>query len=378
MKWNFAINLYDLLFLGTISTGLTFSVLLFLVKRINQKANRFLGLVLLIIVLWMVWVLSIDIHLSQYFPRWSWVPLQYSLSIGPLIYFYIRKLLNPERRFKLADWLHFFPLIFEQGVLIVEVLESRRTAMATFDTKAFLVLNPVVQALALISVLSYVFLSFRQLRNYHELLAEQFSDADRYQYRWLQRLLVGFGLLWLLWAPFITVDFVFYHYSLSISSYYPLYLLLSVMIVWTGAEVFLRPEFVIFELPIVKPSFSPPSDELQQLTGWLEAQIEANLFHHNAGLTLRELAEALEVHPNELSRIINSGTGKNFNDFINTYRIEEVKRKMLDPIYDHITLLGIAFDCGFNSKTTFNRTFKNMTGQSPAEYKSSLKTVPIL
>src|SRR5258708_25402324 len=70
---------------------------------------------------------------------------------------------------------------------------------------------------------------------------------------------------------------------------------------------------------------------------------------------------------------MNVALGKNFNDFINEYRIREVARKMQDPAYDRITLLGIAYDCGFNSKTTFNRAFRQMTGKSPAEYKNYLK-----
>ena len=380
IKWSFGIDFYDLVFLATISAGLIFSCLLFFVKRINQKANRFLGLALLAIVLWMIWVLGIDVGLGRYFPLWSWLPLQFSLSIGPLIYWYVRKLLDPGQKLKTADWLHFSPLLIEQGVLVVEFMESRKTGRATYNTAAFTMLNPAVQAMALASVLIYLFLSLHLLRNYHRGLADHLSDADSYQYRWLQRLLAGFGCLWLLWAPFTAIDFMFYHYSLGINNYYPLYLLLAAMIVWIGIEAFLRPEFVVIDLPQVKPAIAlePPSADMRLLTAWLEERMVQNLFYRNAGLTLRGLAEELDLHPNELSRIINTGTGKNFNDFINAYRVKEVMRKIQDPAYGHITLLGIAFDCGFNSKTTFNRTFKQLTGKSPAEYKSAIKTAPIL
>jgi AraC-like DNA-binding protein len=380
IKWNFSINVYDLLFLATISAGLVFSCLLFFVGRINRKANRFLGLALLVIVLWMVWVLGIDVRLGRYFPHWNWLPLQFSLSIGPLIYLYVKKLIYPEQKFTVLALLHFSPLLFEQGVLIAEILESRKSGQATYDTASFISLNPIVQLLALASVLTYLYLSLQLLGKYHGELADQLSDADQYQYRWLQRLLIGFGCLWLLWMPFTAIDYIYYHYSLGLSSYFPLYLLLSVMILWIGVEAFLRPEFVVIEAAqariITEPG--PPSADLLRLTAWLETEITQNLFYRNAGLTLRGLAEALDLHPNELSRIINAGTGKNFNDFINTYRVNDVMRKIQDPAYTHITLLGIALDCGFNSKTTFNRTFKQLTGKSPVEYKSSLKTAPIL
>jgi putative ABC transport system permease protein len=71
--------------------------------------------------------------------------------------------------------------------------------------------------------------------------------------------------------------------------------------------------------------------------------------------------------------VINIALKKNFNDFINEYRIQEVTRKMQDPAFDRITLLGIAIDSGFNSKSTFNRAFRQMTGKTPAEYKRELK-----
>jgi putative ABC transport system permease protein len=85
--YTFHISLYDLAFLGTIFIGLNFTCLLWFAKRINRSANRFLGLALTAIVLWMVKVLGIDIGLGTYFPCWSWVPLQFSLALGPLIFF---------------------------------------------------------------------------------------------------------------------------------------------------------------------------------------------------------------------------------------------------------------------------------------------------
>ncbi|MGZ3777069.1 MAG: ABC transporter permease, partial [Mucilaginibacter sp.] len=81
----------------------------------------------------------------------------------------------------------------------------------------------------------------------------------------------------------------------------------------------------------------------------------------------------LNIHPHDLSRIINIGLEKNFSDFINDFRVREVVRKMQNPAYDRITLLGIAYESGFNSKRTFNRVFKETTGKSPVEYKNSLK-----
>ena len=141
--YTFHITLYDLLFLGAIFIGLTFTVQLWFTKRINRAANRFLALALLTIVLRMAWVLGTDIRLDTYFPRWSWLPLEFSLALGPLIYFYILKVTRSEHKFRWENMLHFSPLLLELSALILEVRESIRTGAAIYDTLTFHRLNQV-------------------------------------------------------------------------------------------------------------------------------------------------------------------------------------------------------------------------------------------
>jgi YesN/AraC family two-component response regulator len=85
-------------------------------------------------------------------------------------------------------------------------------------------------------------------------------------------------------------------------------------------------------------------------------------------LSLRSLAEQLEIHPNKLSWLLNERIGKNFNEFINHYRIEYFKQLALNPENSHISLLGLAYESGFNSKTVFNTCFKKETGVTPKEF----------
>jgi AraC-like DNA-binding protein len=94
--------------------------------------------------------------------------------------------------------------------------------------------------------------------------------------------------------------------------------------------------------------------------------------YKKSDLTLDHLASRLNVHSNYLSQIINEKDGKNFYDFVNFYRLEEFKRLISDPRRRNSTLLSLAFDCGFNSKSSFNRHFKKVTGQTPSDYFSSL------
>jgi AraC-like DNA-binding protein len=89
-------------------------------------------------------------------------------------------------------------------------------------------------------------------------------------------------------------------------------------------------------------------------------------------LTLSSLAKDLNMSRSQLSQLINDGIGENFYDFVNKYRVEEVKSLMTDPAMKNFNLLGIALEAGFKSKSTFNLIFKRFTGLTPTEYKKNI------
>lgn len=90
-------------------------------------------------------------------------------------------------------------------------------------------------------------------------------------------------------------------------------------------------------------------------------------------LSLRSLAEMINIHPNQLSWLLNESIGKNFTDFINHYRIETFKELATEPKNAHISLIGLAYDSGFNSKTAFNTYFKKEVGLTPKEFLKNLQ-----
>ena len=148
--YTFHINTYDLAFFGTIFIGLTFILLLWFTKRINLAANRFLALAMVTIVLWIARILGIDIGLSTYITHWSRLPLQFSLALGPLIFFYVLYVTRPEYKFRSKDLLHFSPLLLQLGAQVLEIRDGIKTGAATYETPAFQQLNPVLQLLAFV------------------------------------------------------------------------------------------------------------------------------------------------------------------------------------------------------------------------------------
>jgi len=366
------ITLYDLFFFGMIFIGLTFALLLWFTKSINRTANRFLAVALATMILWMIRVLGIDIRLETNLPHWDRLPMQFLLALGPLIYFYVLRITRPEYKFRWKDLLHFSPLLLEQGALALEIKESIATGSATYATPVFQLLNPVLQLLIFISIITYLHYAHRLIQDFYRRLQPVLMDRSRLEFQWLRRLLVATALLWLLWISYAAVDYLGYGNQLGIHVYYPFYIFFAVIIIWTAAAAFLRPQggAILQPSPVLRPS---APGELRGKGTWLKKAMDANSYYRDAELSLGSLAEKLNLHTHELSRLINTVLKKSFNDFINEYRVRDVISKMQDPAYDHITLLGIAFESGFNSKTTFNRTFRQLTGKSPAEYKNELK-----
>jgi len=91
-------------------------------------------------------------------------------------------------------------------------------------------------------------------------------------------------------------------------------------------------------------------------------------------LSLNDLSERMELSVHQLSELINQGHGLNFNDYINQFRVEEFKNLLQQSRFENDTLLSVAFEAGFNSKTTFNTSFKKFTGLTPSQYKRSINS----
>lgn len=130
-------------------------------------------------------------------------------------------------------------------------------------------------------------------------------------------------------------------------------------------------------LPLEKESPAPAlaDEEISANRQQLEHVLGQEKLYLNPSLSLRSLAEHLNMHANKLSWYINEHMGKNFNEYINSFRLEAFKSKALDPAHKHLTVLGLAYESGFNSKTVFNTFFKKSEGLTPSAWlKSSLRS----
>ena len=159
---------------------------------------------------------------------------------------------------------------------------------------------------------------------------------------------IGVDALWVVFAlyPYLISYFVIGHSQL----FRP---------VWSGDVISAEPE----------PDSKPVPPALKQS---LIDLMRSDRPYLNPKLTLSELAQFLDTNSHELSHAINEGFKMNFFDFVNSYRIEAFKSKLKDPAFKNHTVLAMALESGFSSKTTFNRAFKKATGKTPRDYQSEL------
>ncbi len=293
--------------MATLFSGLTLALLLALAKREGQTSNLFLSAALAVIVL-----------------KAGGLSPIFLPALGPLLYFYVRRMTAANLQFARKDILHFCPLL------------------VAYWMPGWLVI---------ISVIIYLYLSHRLIQHFYNRLQPLLMDRPRFAFRRLDRALQLLGLLCLLWL---------FNDALSIT--------IAFVLIGMAAEVILK-------LDSTTQLATPVTDryDAKEKSRRLKEAVAANHLYKDAELTLTSLAVKLNIHPHDLSRIINVGLGKNFNDFINEFRVRETARKMRDPAHDRLTLLGIAYESGFNSQRTFNRVFKEMTGKTPVEYKNGLK-----
>lgn len=128
-------------------------------------------------------------------------------------------------------------------------------------------------------------------------------------------------------------------------------------------------EVTSFELPTRKYKQTLfTREEMEQYRSALEQLMAEKEPYFDPGLSLRSLAELMELPPNHMSQLLNEGFDQNFSEYVNSYRLEAFKSKVADPAFQHLTLLGLAYESGFNSKTVFNTFFKKMMGKTPRAY----------
>lgn len=368
------LNLYNSLITIGVIQGFTFSCLLFFVKKEQRYSNQFLGLILFIFSLYLTWVIVIDLKIINNYPAVLYFPFSFILAMGPAIYFYTKSLVDASFQFRGKYWMHFSPLLLEQFIHLCNLRESVQTDTLMLNTQIFQKWSPLIQLLGILSITGYSYLSIKAIEKYQIWAENQHTNTSEYNVTWLKHLLIGYAFIWLMWVPYTFVDFYFYAWELSIQAYYPIYIFLTLFTLWIALEAYRRPQVILAPNLIDHGKTTSLAEEKQNIIDQaqgIKAVVEEEAYYLNPELTLVSLAEKINYSPTTLSKVINNGLQISFSDFINGYRVEEMKRRLSSSKFTHFTIEAIAYDCGFNSRATAIRTFKKFTNISPGQFRKN-------
>jgi AraC-like DNA-binding protein len=228
---------------------------------------------------------------------------------------------------------------------------------------------------AFASLVIYTCYSYYSLRNVYEI---QLSAVKQQDLKWLKTLLRLVLALSFIWFCSIIIGSFFNRTILEPWFHYLLYFPTIVFVYWLGMGAYIRQskmrpdEIINYNKPIVKKYFQDKEAD----NHWLQLKLimDADQIYLNPDLKLDELSARLNLPVKSVSSLLNQHIGKNFNDFVNGYRVEEVKKRLINPAANRFTIASIALDCGFNSLATFQRCFKQVTGVTPSQYINEFKT----
>jgi AraC-like DNA-binding protein len=289
--------------------------------------------------------------------------------------------------------LHFLPFILTYCLFLPFFFLSpdQRILVYQNEGKGYEIQVMILLLLIVVSGIVYVSLSLWLLKKHKKIVSDQFSSADKINLAWLRYLIYGIGVIWL-FVLFDSDPMIFN--SVVVFVFFLGYFGIKQVGIFTQVRSPDNVSIVVNDL-VTSSMNSPDTDSIDNMvddTGkgkYLRSslsKVAANEIHTsltkamevdklftNPELTLSKLSETLDVHPHNLSQVINTFEGMSFYDYINHQRIIEFKRIAGLPESRKYTLLSLAHDCGFNSKTSFNRNFKNATGLSPSEYLSQTR-----
>jgi AraC-like DNA-binding protein len=387
--------------------GLVYAVLLLRKGIRNERqSDKWLSLFLLLCALFIApWMLGFAGRYDNqpYRDLLFYIPMQHLYLMGPVIFFYVQSLLNPSFRFGKKEWLHLLPgilyLLYSLVMFVTDKLILKRYYFLADEMDRDF--DYWYQASGLLSMLFYFFISLRYYNLYKKLMLQVVSYADTVLFRWVKNFLLAFLMMQLLhigfeifskifpalnsyvgsWWFFFCFAVIFYYiaitgYSNSIETKVPFKLNLlgykpSLLLQYSPAET--GKNNCIEEAEVIETADvqTGKKEDVILLTLWktkIASLMKNEKAYEDAELSLTQVAKQLNTNPSIISKVINQGFQLNFNDFVNNYRIEAVKDKLKAGEQKTQTLLGIAYDCGFNSKATFNRAFKKATGLSPKDW----------
>lgn len=379
-------NFNDLALWLVIFNGIIFAAILLSVKRGKQLCHSLLAGFILVLALQafdtlMQWSTPFK---TAFFSgqSLSFIAIKFApLLQGPLLYLYTRALVYSDFRLqKNSLWHALIPALYVPWCVFIALSLQTQGLLASAHDYDILFEQAGFKALLVVEHLSlaaYTVACFGVLMHYQRELAHSQSASDGLQVRWLQMLIGGFAALW--FAKLATQfghQLGFYQFAnhLGLLSNYLLFVFVTVLVVFSllNAHIVIGiPSNADFSGKDAAKGSSGTNQDTEEVPpehiAKLEHAIHEQCIYLDEALTLEQLANALDLHPRAVSKVINQHYKQNFFEFINYFRVEKAKALVIHQ--PDMPMLDVMAEAGFSSKSAFNRFFKKYTELTPTEYR---------
>ncbi len=390
-------SIWKIIILTAMLQGFLLALFLILNKKGNRTANFFLAC--------LVFVFSFDIGLETLYASPNIEKFSFLIGIndvifflyGPLLYFYAYFLTSTHTFSITKLFPHFlpfllilvvyFPLLFLQSLEFKLISEGLLPLPTFFEPDFFLkadVRGYIELASGFHQLIYFIFTLFL-LKKHQKVIKDSFSDIEKINLNWLKLLTLAIGVivaidvLMFFFVKFGAIEFsnavLLISTLVSLLIYTVGYFGLMQPTIFSQTSIINSPQLIENKevLTIEKQAKYQKStltdEQAKEHLERLQDLMKTEELYLEGELKLSDVAEKLQISTNNLSQIINEKLSKNFYDFVNEYRVETAKQLLLNPKKQHLTLLAIAFEAGFNSKSSFNNVFKKHCSITPSEFK---------
>lgn len=346
-------------------------------KQVNTVANRWLALFL-----FLVGVILIDDPLidSKFYHRYpifiGWINIA-AFAVAPTLYLAILNFVSPARPFRKTDLAHYIPAFLMALLMVLYMFAPAELKIKELEKVPNSFQNIIEGFILIILPVSiYWFFSYKKLQTHQKNIRLFASNTEGVDLAWLRYFLGGVVAMILAWASDMSQNTPLLNF-LNALIYLSAAYFLAYFALKQGAIFSEKPQEIIEIKTIIEENEQPNSIKKQVINPEQISILKEKLTnlmvqekpYLDSDLSLPKLANKMQLGTHELSYLINTGFEDNFFNFVNRYRVEESKRILMTPQYQHLSMVGIAFEAGFNSKTAFNTAFKKITGMSPSEFQ---------
>jgi AraC-like DNA-binding protein len=277
---------------------------------------------------------------------------------------------------KKTDWIHFVPVVLQIGFSIFVRIQNlywdgTRESLTWLGYYGYVVWmnKPTIYIVASLLIIFYAYKS-QQLLN----TVDDSFEIQSTKRTWIKRIIRSYLFYFTLVLIVLLLDFIVfasanpgYYFYFTRFYYYPFFVGIAILTYWIGMEGFSRRNDP--ELTVKKVISTEETSKLKEISVRIEAAMQNDRLYKNPELSVQVLAKQLDIKPYLISKSLSEIFNKRFNDYVNEYRVKEVQLLLQNADNSKYTLLSLAMEAGFNSKSSFNRAIKKQLGISPSELK---------